>query len=93
MSRGRMRKVKGLVVKNSSLKTLMVQIETRSKNKKYNKVSILKKKFPVHDEKMVAEVGDIIEAIETKPISKTKRWNLIKVVEKGASQWFNQKLN
>ena len=93
MSRGRMRKVKGLVVKNSSLKTLMVQIETRSKNKKYNKVSILKKKFPVHDEKMVAKVGDIIEAIETKPISKTKRWNLIKVVEKGASQWFNQKLN
>ena len=93
MSRGRIRTVKGLVVKNSSLKTLMVQIETRSKNKKYNKVSILKKKFPVHDEKMVAEVGDIIEAIETKPISKTKRWNLIKVVEKGASQWFNQKLN
>jgi len=93
MSRGRMRTVKGLVVKNSSLKTLMVQIETRSKNKKYNKVSILKKKFPVHDEKMVAKVGDIIEAIETKPISKTKRWNLIKVVEKGASQWFNQKLN
>ena len=93
MSRGRMRKVKGLVVKNSSLKTLMGQIETRSKNKKYNKVSILKKKFPVHDEKMVAEVGDIIEAIETKPISKTKRWNLIKVLEKGASQWFNQKLN
>lgn len=93
MSRGRMRTVKGLVVKNSSLKTLMVQIETRSKDKKYNKVSILKKKFPVHDEKMVAEVGDIIEAIETKPISKTKRWNLIKVVEKGASQWFNQKLN
>ena len=46
----------------------------------------LKKKFPVHDEKMVAEVGDIIEAVETKPISKTKRWNLIKVVEKGASQ-------
>ena len=93
MSRGRMRTVKGLVVKNSSLKTLMVQIETRSKNKKYNKVSILKKKFPVHDEKMVAEVGDIIEAIETRPISKTKRWNLIKVIEKGASQWFNQKLN
>ena len=93
MSRGRMRTVKGLVVKNSSLKTLMVQIETRSKSKKYNKVSILKKKFPVHDEKMVAKVGDIIEAIETKPISKTKRWNLIKVVEKGASQWFNQKLN
>ena len=92
MSRGRMRTVKGIVVKNSSLKTLMIQVETRSKNKKYDKVSILKKKFPVHDEKMLAKVGDIIEAVETKPISKTKRWNLIKVIEKGVDQWFNQRL-
>ena len=86
MARGRMRTVKGIVIKNSTLKTLMIQVETRSKNKKYSKVSILKKKFPVHDEKMIAEVGDIIEAVETKPISKTKRWNLIKVVEKGVNQ-------
>ena len=86
MSRGRMRTVKGIVVKNSSLKTLMIQVETRSKNKKYDKVSILKKKFPVHDEKMLAKVGHIIEAVETKPISKTKRWNLIKVIEKGVDQ-------
>ena len=93
MSRGRMRTVKGIVVKNSSLKTLMIQVETRSKNKKYDKDSILKKKFPVHDEKMLAKVGDIIEAVETKPISKTKRWNLIKVIEKGVDQWFNQRLN
>ena len=93
MSRGRMRTVKGIVVKNSSLKTLMIQVETRSKNKKYDKVSILKKKFPVHDEKMLAKVGDIIEAVETKPISKTKRWNFIKVIEKGVDQWFNQRLN
>ena len=93
MSRGRMRTVKGIVVKNSSLKTLMIQVETRSKNKKYDKVSILKKKFPVHDEKMLAKVGDIIEAVETKPISKTKRCNLIKVIEKGVDQWFNQRLN
>ena len=93
MSRGRMRTDKGIVVKNSSYKTLMIQVETRSKNKKYDKVSILKKKFPVHDEKMLAKVGDIIEAVETKPISKTKRWNLIKVIEKGVDQWFNQRLN
>ena len=81
MTRGRMRTVKGVVVKNSSEKTLMIQVETRSKDKKYNKVSILKKKFAVHDEKMIAKVGDLIEAVETKPISKTKRWNLIKVMQ------------
>ena len=44
----------------------------------------MKKKFPVHDEKKVAKVGDLIEAIETKPISKTKRFNLVKVLQEGA---------
>ena len=83
MTRGRIRKVTGVVIRNSSDKTLMVQIKTRKKNKKYNKSVILKKKFPVHDEKNLAKVGDLIEAIETKPISKSKRWNLIKVVDKG----------
>ena len=85
MSRGRMRTVKGIVVKNSSLKTLMIQVETRSKNKKYDKVSILKKKFPVHDEKMLAKVGDIIEAVETKPISKNKRWRVSEILQESKS--------
>ena len=83
MSRGRIRKLTGIVVKNSSDKTIMVQTEVRNKNKKYNKVIISKKKFPVHDEKNLANVGDFIEAIETKPISKNKRWNLTKIVTKG----------
>ena len=85
MSRGRMRTVKGIVVKNSSLKTLMIQVETRSKNKKYDKVSILKKKFPVHDEKMLAKVGDIIEAVEPKPISKNKRWRVSEILQESKS--------
>jgi len=83
MARGRIRKMTGIVTKNSSDKTVMVQTETRSKNKKYNKIVMLKKKFPVHDEKNLANVGDLIEAIETKPISKSKRWNLIQVLKKG----------
>ena len=83
MARGRIRKVTGIVTKNSSDKTVMVQTETRSKNKRYNKIVMLKKKFPVHDEKNLANVGDLIEVIETKPISKSKRWNLVQVLEKG----------
>ena len=83
MARGRIRKMTGIVTKNSSDKTVMGQIETRSKNKKYNKIVIVKKKFPVHDEKNLANVGDLIEAIETKPISKSKRWNLVQFLEKG----------
>ncbi len=84
MSRGRIRKLTGIVVKNSSDKTIMVQTEIRNKNKKYNKVIISKRKYPVHDEKNIANVGDLIEAIETKPISNSKRWNLTKIVNKGA---------
>lgn len=93
MKRGRIRKVTGVVIKNSSNKTLMVETKTRNKNKKYNKIVILKKKFPVHDEKNIAKVGDLIEAIETKPISKSKRWNLIKVIDKEVQLWFSQRHN
>ena len=83
MSRGRMREVKGTVIKNSSDKTIMVQTETSSKNRIYNKIVVMKKKFHVHDEKNEAKVGDHIRAIETKPISKSKRWKLVEIVSKG----------
>lgn len=83
MSRGRMREVKGTVIKNSSDKTIMVQTETSSKNRIYNKIVVMKKKFHVHDAKNEAKVGDQIRAIETKPISKSKRWKLVEIVSKG----------
>ena len=93
MSRGRMREVKGTVIKNSSDKTIMVQTETSSKNRIYNKIVVMKKKFHVHDEKNEAKVGDQIRAIETKPISKSKRCKLVEIVSKGEVLWFKQKLS
>tara|TARA_Y100001970_G_C14256577_1_gene875930 strand:- start:9435 stop:9701 length:267 start_codon:yes stop_codon:yes gene_type:complete len=83
MSRGRMRELKGVVIKNSSDKTVTVQTETSNKNRIYNKIVVMKKKFHVHDEKNEAKVGDEIRAIETKPISKSKRWKLVEVINKG----------
>ncbi len=83
MSRGRMRELKGVVIKNSSDKTVTVQTETSNKNTIYNKIVVMKKKFHVHDEKNEAKVGDEIRAIETKPISKSKRWKLVEVINKG----------
>lgn len=93
MSRGRMREITGIVTKNSSDKTVMIQTETKSKNKKYNKIVVLKKQFSVHDEKNEAKVGDQIRIIETKPISKNKRWKLVEIVSKGESLWFKQRHN
>ena len=93
MTRGRMRELKGVVIKNSADKTLMVQIETSSKNTTYNKIVVLKKKFHVHDEKNEAKVGDKVGAIETKPISKIKRWKLVEIISKGEALWFKPKLN
>ena len=83
MSRGRMRELKGVVIKNSSDKTVTVQTETSNKNRIYNNIVVMKKKFHVHDEKIEAKVGDEIRAIETKPISKSKRWKLVEVINKG----------
>ena len=83
MTRGRMRELKGVVIKNSADKTLMVQIETSSKNTTYNKIVGLKKKFHGHDEKNEAKVGDKVRAIETKPISKIKRWKLVEIISRG----------
>ncbi len=93
MSRGRMRELKGVVIKNSSDKTVTVQTETSNKNRIYNKIVVMKKKFHVHDEKNEAKVGDEIRAIETKPISKSKRWKLVEVINKGEALWFKPKLN
>ncbi len=93
MSRGRMRELKGVVIKNSSDKTVTVQTETSNKNRIYNKIVVMKKKFHVHDEKNEAKVGDEIRAIETKPISKSKRWKLVEVINKGEALWFKLKLN
>ena len=93
MSRGRMRELKGVVIKNSSDKTVTVQTETSNKNRIYNKIVVMKKKFHVHDEKNEAKVGDEIRAIETKPISKSKRWKLVEVINRGEALWFKLKLN
>ena len=93
MSRGRMRELKGVVIKNSSDKTVTVQTETSNKNRIYNKIVVMKRKFHVHDEKNEAKVGDEIRAIETKPISKSKRWKLVEVINKGEALWFKLKLN
>ncbi len=72
----------GKVVSNSCDKTITVLVETHKKDSKYGKRVKYSKKYAVHDPKNEAVVGDTVRIRETRPLSKTKRYCLVEVVEK-----------
>jgi small subunit ribosomal protein S17 len=67
---------KGKVVSKSGNKSIVVLVETRRQHPRYKKVVTYSKKFHVHDEKNVAVVGDKVEIIECRPVSRLKKWRL-----------------
>jgi small subunit ribosomal protein S17 len=69
--------LEGYVVSTSSNKTIVVKVNRSIRHKKYKKVVTLSKKYSAHDEQNKSKVGDKVSIIESKPISKTKRWMLI----------------
>lgn len=71
---------RGTVVKKSGDKTISVLVERRYRHPIYGKQITETKKYHTHDEKNEAAVGDIVEIAETRPISATKRWRLVKVL-------------
>ncbi|OZS78545.1 30S ribosomal protein S17 [Tetzosporium hominis] len=72
----------GRVVSDKMDKTVTVQVETYKKHKLYGKRVKYSKKFKAHDEMNEAQVGDIVRIMETRPLSATKRFRLVEVVEK-----------
>lgn len=77
------RKVRiGKVVSDKMEKTVVVAVETYKKDSLYGKRVKYTKKFKVHDEKNEAKVGDVVRIMETRPLSKDKRWRLVEIVEK-----------
>ena len=74
----------GEVISNTMAKTIIVRVQRRFAHPKFKKVVTGYKKFYAHDEKSEAKVGDRVRIEETRPISKTKRWRLVEVVEKGS---------
>ncbi|ETT88685.1 30S ribosomal protein S17 [Viridibacillus sp. FSL R5-0477] len=72
----------GRVVSDKMDKTISVLIETHKKHKLYGKRVKYSKKFKAHDENNEAKVGDIVRIMETRPLSATKRFRLVEVVEK-----------
>jgi small subunit ribosomal protein S17 len=77
------RKVRqGTVVSISGDKTCVVEVKERKPHPVYKKMMTSSKKLHAHDEENEAGVGDIVRVMETRPLSKMKRWRLIEIVEK-----------
>ena len=73
------RKFEGQVVSAAMTKTIVVRVDTMKLNSKYNKNYKVSSKYHVHDERGEAKVGDKVVFVETRPLSKTKRWRLVEV--------------
>ena len=77
------RKVRtGVVVSISGNKSVTVKIDYRKHHPKYGKMMTISKKLHVHDENNECGVGDKVTVMETRPLSKTKRWRLVEIVER-----------
>src|ERR687887_234138 len=79
--RGRSQERRGVVVSSAMDKTIVVKVDTVKAHPKYKKVVRRSTKFHAHDEQNAAKVGDLVRIVETRPLSKKKRWRLAEVVE------------
>jgi small subunit ribosomal protein S17 len=75
----------GVVVSSKPDKTIVVVIQRRYQHPKYGKILIQSKRYMAHDEKNECQIGDLVTIIETRPLSKTKRWNL-KLIKQRSSR-------
>ncbi len=72
----------GIVSSNKMDKTITVTVERKVKHAKYGKFLKQSKKFHAHDEKGECNIGDTVKIMETRPLSKTKRWRLVEILER-----------
>ncbi len=81
-STGKRKQRVGEVVSNKMTKTIVVRVERRFPHPQFKKIVTSYKKFYAHDEKSEAKTGDTVCIEESRPLSKLKRWTLVKVVER-----------
>jgi len=82
IDRGNRKERIGEVISNKMTKTIVVRVQRRFPHPEFKKVVTTYKKFYAHDEKSEAKPGDRVRIEETRPLSKTKRWRLVEVVER-----------
>ena len=81
-ARGHRKQRQGEVISDKMAKTIIVRVERRFQHTKFKKIVTRYRKFYAHDEKSEAKVGDRVRIEETRPLSKTKSWRLVEVVER-----------
>jgi small subunit ribosomal protein S17 len=73
---------RGIVVSDGMDKTIVVRIDVAQKHERYGKVVRRSSKLHAHDEQNTAGIGDLVRVVETRPLSATKRWRLLEILEK-----------
>jgi small subunit ribosomal protein S17 len=84
MERGNPKSRIGVVVSNKMTKTVVVRVERRVPDAKYGKIIRRAEKYKAHDEKQECKIGDRVRIVETRPLSKDKRWRVAETIEKAA---------
>jgi len=80
--RNRRKQRQGVVVSTAGAKTCVVKVEERKRHRLYGKMITQSAKFHAHDENNAAGLGDTVSIMETRPLSKLKRWRLVEILEK-----------
>ena len=81
-SRGRRKVRSGRVISDKMEQTVIVAVESRIRHALYGRIMRRTKKLKAHDESNAVGMGDLVEIMETRPISREKRWRVVRVVEK-----------
>ena len=84
MERGNRKTRVGVVVSNKMTKTVVVKVERRVADSKYGKIVTRAEKYKAHDEDQACHIGDKVRIVETRPLSKDKRWRVVETLQKSA---------
>ena len=80
--RGSRRVIVGIVTSTKMAKTITVTVSRRVRDRRFHKFLTNREKYHVHDENGVGKVGDLVEIVESRPMSRTKRWRLLRTITK-----------
>lgn len=73
----------GRVLSNRMDKTVVIEVERRRRHRLYDKVIAERKKYKAHDEENACQIGDLVKVIESRPMSREKRWVVTEILERG----------
>jgi small subunit ribosomal protein S17 len=80
--RGSRRTITGIVTSDKMDKTVVVSVTRRVRDRRFHKFVTRRAKYKAHDEKNACQTGDVVEIVESRPFSRTKRWRVLRTIKK-----------